>query len=82
MLEKDRLYKEADNAINWIKEYVEKAGAKGVVIGNFQADPDEYEKIKKQMNMLYLLDSSSPQFIVISPNIWDFTFNMLFTGAI
>lgn len=34
MLEKDRLYKEADNAINWIKEYVEKAGAKGVVIGN------------------------------------------------
>ena len=34
MLEKDRLYKEADNAINWIKEYVEKSGAKGVVIGN------------------------------------------------
>lgn len=34
MLEKDRLYKEADNAINWIKEYVEKAGAKGVVVGN------------------------------------------------
>lgn len=34
MLEKDRLYKEADNAVNWIKEYVEKAGAKGVVIGN------------------------------------------------
>lgn len=34
MLEKEVLQQEADNAIRWIKEYVEKAGAKGVVIGN------------------------------------------------
>ena len=34
MLEKEILFKEADNAIKWINEYVEKTGAKGVVIGN------------------------------------------------
>ena len=34
MLEKEKLIKEANNAIAWIKEYVEKTGAKGVVIGN------------------------------------------------
>lgn len=34
MLEKERLQKEAGNAIEWIKEYVQKAKAKGVVIGN------------------------------------------------
>ena len=26
--------KEAENAIQWIKEYVEKTGAKGIVVGN------------------------------------------------
>ena len=26
--------KEAENAIHWIREYVEKTGAKGIVIGN------------------------------------------------
>lgn len=34
MLEKDILFKEAQNAINWIKEYVKETGAKGIVIGN------------------------------------------------
>ncbi len=34
MLEKNKLLQEADNAINWIKEYVEKTKAKGIVIGN------------------------------------------------
>ena len=34
MLEKEKLFKEAENAIKWIKEYVEKIGAKGVVVGN------------------------------------------------
>lgn len=34
MLDKEILFKEAENAINWIKEYVEKIGAKGVVVGN------------------------------------------------
>ncbi len=34
MLAKERLQKEAENAIEWIKEYVQKAKAKGVVIGN------------------------------------------------
>ena len=34
MLEKNILEKEAENAIKWIKEYVEKAGAKGIVVGN------------------------------------------------
>ncbi len=34
MLEKDKLIKEAENAINWIHDYVEKIGAKGVVVGN------------------------------------------------
>lgn len=34
MLEGNVLEKEADNAINWIREYVEKTGAKGIVIGN------------------------------------------------
>ncbi len=34
MLDKDTLEKEANNAIAWIKDYVEKANAKGVVVGN------------------------------------------------
>ena len=34
MLEKEKLFKEAENAIKRIKEYVEKIGAKGVVVGN------------------------------------------------
>lgn len=34
MLEYSRLINEAKNAINWIKDYVEKTGAKGVVVGN------------------------------------------------
>lgn len=34
LLAKERLQKEAEKAIKWIKEYVQKAGAKGVVIGN------------------------------------------------
>ena len=34
MLEKERIIKEAENAIKWIKEYVSKVGAKGVVVGN------------------------------------------------
>ncbi len=34
MLEKERLFEEAENAINWIKEHVRKAGVKGVVVGN------------------------------------------------
>lgn len=34
MLEYSRLINEAENAINWIKDYVEKTGAKGVVVGN------------------------------------------------
>ena len=34
MLEYSRLMQEAENAVNWIKEYVEKTGAKGVVVGN------------------------------------------------
>ncbi len=34
MLEKEELKKHTENAIKWIKEYVEKTGAKGVVIGN------------------------------------------------
>ncbi len=34
MLEKEILEKEAQNAINWIKEYVQNSGAKGIVIGN------------------------------------------------
>lgn len=34
MLEKEKLYKEANNAIDWISEYVEKTKAKGIVIGN------------------------------------------------
>ena len=34
MLEKAELFKQADNAIKWIKEYVDKTGSKGVVIGN------------------------------------------------
>lgn len=32
MLDKERLIKEAENAICWIREYVEKSGAKGVVV--------------------------------------------------
>ena len=34
MLEHKKLILEAENAINWIKEYVEKTNSKGVVIGN------------------------------------------------
>lgn len=34
MLEKERLQKETENAIRWIKEYVKDSGAKGIVIGN------------------------------------------------
>lgn len=34
MLEYSKLIEETKNAINWIKEYVEKTGASGVVIGN------------------------------------------------
>lgn len=34
MLERKRLIEEAENAINWIREYVESTGAKGVVLGN------------------------------------------------
>lgn len=34
MLPKEILEKEAENSIKWIKEYVQKTGAKGVVLGN------------------------------------------------
>ncbi len=34
MLNENKLIEEANNAINWIKDYVEKSGAKGVVVGN------------------------------------------------
>lgn len=34
MLEKNKLIEEAENAIKWIHDYVEKIGAKGVVVGN------------------------------------------------
>lgn len=34
MLERKRLIEEAEKAIKWIKDYVEKIGAKGVVVGN------------------------------------------------
>lgn len=34
MLEKEKILQEAENSINWIKEYVENTGAKGVVVGN------------------------------------------------
>ena len=34
MLEYSKLIKEADNAVVWIREYVEKTGAKGVFVGN------------------------------------------------
>lgn len=34
MLEKNKLIEEAENAIKWIKDYVEKTSAKGVVVGN------------------------------------------------
>ena len=32
MLDEERLKKEAKNAIEWIKEYVNNSGAKGVVV--------------------------------------------------
>lgn len=32
MLDEKRLKKELDNAINWIKDYVEKSDSKGVVV--------------------------------------------------
>lgn len=34
MLEESKLKREMENAIFWISEFVEKAGAKGVVVGN------------------------------------------------
>lgn len=34
MLEKEELFKQAENAIKWIKDYVKNTGAKGVVVGN------------------------------------------------
>ena len=34
MLESTKLIQEAENAINWIRVYVENTGAKGVVVGN------------------------------------------------
>ena len=34
MLEKKLLVEEAENAIKWIYDYVEKIGAKGIVVGN------------------------------------------------
>ena len=34
MLEREKIILEAENAIKWIKHYVEKVGAKGLVIGN------------------------------------------------
>lgn len=34
MLKKERLQQEMENAIRWIKYYVENSGAKGIVIGN------------------------------------------------
>lgn len=34
MLEKQKLKQEMENAIKWIKQYVENSGAKGIVIGN------------------------------------------------
>lgn len=34
MLEKEKLKKEMENAINWIREYVESSKANGIVIGN------------------------------------------------
>ena len=33
MLEKEKLVKEAEGAITWIKEYVKQTGAKGIVVG-------------------------------------------------
>ncbi len=34
MLEKNKLQEEMENAINWIRNYVQNSGAKGIVIGN------------------------------------------------
>lgn len=34
MIDKERLIIEANNAINWIKDYVQKTGTEGVVLGN------------------------------------------------
>ncbi len=34
MLEREKLLLEAENAIKWIKDYVEKVGAKGLVVGD------------------------------------------------
>ena len=34
MLEKEKLKREMENAINWIREYVESSKANGIVIGN------------------------------------------------
>lgn len=33
-MEKEKLLQEAENAIKWIKDYVQVSGAKGVVVGN------------------------------------------------
>lgn len=32
MLDKERLIKEVEGAMCWIREYIEKSGAKGVVV--------------------------------------------------
>ena len=34
MLDREKIIQETENAIKWIKDYIEKSGAKGVVIGN------------------------------------------------
>lgn len=34
MLEKGELQKEAENAIKWIRNYIKKTGAKGIIVGN------------------------------------------------
>lgn len=34
MLNREELRKQTENAINWIRNYVERSGAKGVVVGN------------------------------------------------
>lgn len=34
MLEKEKLIREAEEAIEWIRNYIQKVGAKGVVVGN------------------------------------------------
>ena len=48
MLEKEELIKQADRAIIWIKEYVKKTGAKGVIVniaGSAEMPLDEINAI-------------------------------------